>query len=152
MNLYARYKALKTLVPGNREKSSFEFTMGPSVQEMNNITPLTQWNKRILSEIDFAIKLSENRNHAYDACVDKALSILENAIKEDGVLTRAKCMEAENAILSLKDEAKAYEVLYVAHAHIDMNWMWGWQETVAITLSTFRTMLNLMKEYKDLKI
>jgi alpha-mannosidase len=30
-----------------------------------------------------------------------------------------------------------------------MNWMWGWQETVALTLSTFRTMLQLMKEYPD---
>ena len=30
-----------------------------------------------------------------------------------------------------------------------MNWMWGWQETVAVTLSTFRTILNLMGEYPE---
>ena len=149
MNLYARYKALKTLVPGNREKSRFEHTMGPSAAEMNHITGLTKWNKRILSEIDFAIKLSENREHKYDAAIEKALSILENAIREDGVLTAGVCKEAETELLCMQEEAKAYEVLYVAHAHIDMNWMWGWQETVAVTLSTFRTMLNLMKEYPD---
>jgi alpha-mannosidase len=28
-----------------------------------------------------------------------------------------------------------------------MNWMWSWQETVAATLATFRTMLTLMEEY-----
>lgn len=149
MNLYARFKALKTLVPGNREKAHFEHTMGPSRAEMNNITGMSKWNKRILSEIDFAIKLSENREHKYDSHIDRALSILENAIREEGVLAASKCEEAEQALISLQDEAKAYEVLYVAHAHIDMNWMWGWQETVAVTLSTFRTMLNLMKEYPD---
>jgi len=30
-----------------------------------------------------------------------------------------------------------------------MNWMWGFDETVSITLSTFKTMLQLMKEYPD---
>ncbi len=149
MNLYARYKKLKTLVPGNREKAHFEHTMGPSKFELNHITAMSKWNKRILSEIDFAIKLSENRSHQYDAAIEEALSILECAIREEGVLTASACKKAEQNLLVMQDEAKAYEVLYVAHAHIDMNWMWGWQETVAVTLSTFRTMLNLMKEYPD---
>ena len=35
-------------------------------------------------------------------------------------------------------------MICVAHAHIDMNWMWRWDETVAITLDTFRTMLDLI--------
>jgi len=30
-----------------------------------------------------------------------------------------------------------------------MNWMWSWHETVAATLATFRTMLNIMDEYPD---
>jgi alpha-mannosidase len=34
----------------------------------------------------------------------------------------------------------------VGHAHIDMNWMWGYDETASITLDTFRTMLDLMNE------
>jgi len=149
MNLYARFKALKILVPGNREKAHFEHTMGPSAAEMNSITGMSKWSRRILSEIDFAIKLSENRDHKYDTAVENALAILENAVAQEGVLTASACKEAEKALLIMQDEAKAYEVLYVAHAHIDMNWMWGWQETVAVTLSTFRTMLNLMKEYPD---
>jgi alpha-mannosidase len=32
-----------------------------------------------------------------------------------------------------------------------MNWMWDYAETVAISLDTFRTMLNLMNEYPDFK-
>ena len=59
------------------------------------------------------------------------------------------CEAAEQALLPLSEAAKAYEVLFVGHAHIDMNWMWGWQETVAVTLATLRTALNLMREYPD---
>ena len=33
--------------------------------------------------------------------------------------------------------------------HIDMNWMWGFQETAALTVDTFRTMLELMERYPD---
>jgi alpha-mannosidase len=32
-----------------------------------------------------------------------------------------------------------------------MNWMWRFDETVAATLDTFRTMLNLMEEYPEFK-
>ena len=35
--------------------------------------------------------------------------------------------------------------------HIDMNWMWGYQETAAVTVDTFRTMLDLMNEYPEYK-
>ncbi|MEW6755164.1 MAG: glycoside hydrolase family 38 C-terminal domain-containing protein, partial [Candidatus Latescibacterota bacterium] len=31
--------------------------------------------------------------------------------------------------------------------HIDMNWMWSWPETVAVTVDTFATVLRLMEEY-----
>lgn len=30
-----------------------------------------------------------------------------------------------------------------------MNWMWGFQETAAVTVDTFRTVLDLMREYPD---
>ena len=74
-----------------------------------------------------------------------ALDILERGMAEAGGLSKTACMQAEEALLPLKSAAREYEVIYASHAHIDMNWMWGWQETVAVALSTFRTMLNLMK-------
>lgn len=43
--------------------------------------------------------------------------------------------------------AKTYTLLCVSHAHIDMNWMWSWPETVAVTHDTFQTMLALMDEF-----
>ncbi len=67
----------------------------------------------------------------------------------DGVLTRSACLGAEQALLPLSPAAKEYEVIFASHAHIDMNWMWGWQETVAATIATFRTVLDMMREYPE---
>ena len=49
--------------------------------------------------------------------------------------------------MPMAEEAKSYADP-LRHAHIDMNWMWSWQETVAAT-ATFRTVLNLMDEYPN---
>lgn len=49
----------------------------------------------------------------------------------------------------MEKAAKEYRLILAAHAHIDMNWMWSFNETVAVTLATFRTMLNIMDEYPD---
>jgi len=52
--------------------------------------------------------------------------------------------------LPIQEAAKKTKIFCVAHAHLEMNWMWSYNETVAITLDTFRTVLKLMKEYPEL--
>lgn len=147
MNLFARFAALKQKAGGNREKSQYEFTMGTDILARNRITPLSPMNRRIFSELLFSLELSKKMEGRFEKEIDAALTLLENAMAEEGVLGNRCCLEAEALLLPLAPFAREYEVLYAAHAHIDMNWMWGFQETVSITLSTFRTILNLMQEY-----
>lgn len=52
-------------------------------------------------------------------------------------------------LMPLASDAKEYKLILAGHAHIDMNWMWSWHETVAATIATFTTMLNIMDEYPD---
>ncbi|GDY12075.1 hypothetical protein LBMAG53_09530 [Planctomycetota bacterium] len=60
----------------------------------------------------------------------------------------AAAVAAAEAVLDpLAATAKTFTVHAVGHAHIDMNWMWGWHETVAITCDTVRTVLKLMDEF-----
>ncbi len=145
----ARYEAVKRKVGGNREKLDFEWTFGATLEERANATSPNRAIVRTLSQLDFALKLSRANGGKFDAETDRALSILEAAMEKDGVLGYAACAEAENALLPLSPAAKEYEVTFASHAHIDMNWMWGWQETVAVTISTFRSILNLMREYPE---
>jgi alpha-mannosidase len=104
-------------------------------------------NRRILAELGFVIRLSEASGNAGSAEIGRALEILEKSLESQGVLTAGACAEAEGAILPLGKAAKEYSVLFASHAHIDMNWMWSWQETVQAALATFRTILHLMDEY-----
>ena len=122
-NFPARFEAMKRKVGGNREKLDFEWTFGPTREELNKITPPGRPIIRTLSQLDFAIKLTKENDGKFDTEVDACLTILENAIEEDGVLTNSVCKKAEEALLPLKDAAKEYEVIFASHAHIDMNWM-----------------------------
>ncbi len=109
----------------------------------------TYWQKRISGEMNYAYGVSRAENGRYDALIESVADRLLKAVQDDGAITDAAAKEAENALMPLSAAAKAYKVRCVAHAHIDMNWMWGYQETAAIVVDTFRTMLTLLQEYPD---
>jgi alpha-mannosidase len=150
--LAQRFYELKTKVGGNREKARWDQNTGMPPETVNRITMPNKEQRRIFGQLEFALRLSaasaagRGNNDKY---IDMALNILAKCMDVEGALTRSACAEAEKALLPMQAAAKEYELILAAHAHIDMNWMWGWQETVAATLSTFRTMLHLMREYPD---
>ncbi len=148
-SLAQRFEQLKTHVGGNREKKHFEFTFGAPEEEHRGITPPNRAAVRVLSELHFALEMSRQAVQKHDAAIDAALSVLEKRMDQEGALTFAACAEAEEKLLPLREDAKSYQLIYVSHAHIDMNWMWGMQETVAATLSTFRSVLHMMEEYPE---
>lgn len=148
-NIAGKYSRLKRQVGGNREKTEFEFTFGMPEEELRRITPPSRAAARILGELEFAIRLSGAEGKQYDALLDETLDYLLKCAEEDGALTNAHCAEAEKMLAPMEKAAKEYRLILAAHAHIDMNWMWSFNETVAVTLATFRTMLNIMDEYPD---
>lgn len=148
-NISSKFIQLKTSVGGNREKTAFEFTMGKSMEEKANITRPSRANTRILAELEFVMHLSEANEGAYDALLEEALDYLLECSEQQGVLTNQACEAAEEILMPVAQVAKEYKVILAAHAHIDMNWMWSYNETVAVTLATFRSVLNIMDQYPD---
>jgi len=102
---------------------------------------------RILAELNFAARLSDAADGKFDKLIARAVDYLDERFAADGAITHEAAETAEGIIGFLEEVAKTYKIICAAHAHIDMNWMWGYDQTVAVTLYTFRTMLNLMKEY-----
>ncbi len=51
----------------------------------------------------------------------------------------------------LKPWMKQFSIRAVGNSHIDMAWLWPWTETVQIVHDTFRSVLDLMREYPDFK-
>ncbi|HBM79881.1 MAG TPA: alpha-mannosidase, partial [Clostridiaceae bacterium] len=109
------------------------------------------WCERIIAEIEYAIRLSKINNNKYDNSIEPAILYLTQQVADEGAITKSAALKAEEMLKPLSSEAKKYKMICAGHSHIDMNWMWPWNETVSVTIDTFRTVLNLMREYPDFK-
>ena len=109
--------------------------------------------ERFVAEVKFAeglLKLRPDKAKRWAKLIDEACRAIATAAK-GGKRDRlpAAVREAEAILAPVGKAAKTYTIHCVGHAHIDMNWMWSWPETVAITNDTFLTVLRLMDEFPD---
>jgi alpha-mannosidase len=58
---------------------------------------------------------------------------------------------AQTKLESLDPWLKQFTIRAVGNSHIDMAWLWPWTETVEVVRNTFRSALDLMREYPDFK-
>ncbi|MFB3893812.1 MAG: alpha-mannosidase [Phycisphaerae bacterium] len=109
--------------------------------------------ERIESEIEFARGLAELEGKpAWRKLADKAEQAVKAALAgTKAARLEAAAKEAEGVMAPIGKAAKRYTVHCVGHAHIDMNWMWSWPETVAVTNDTFTTVLALMDEFEEFR-
>lgn len=105
------------------------------------------WEKRILAEIRYLMELLPNREDSGRTLLEQAIAMLLEDYRKNDQIHVETAKSAEQLLLPLSEQAKRITMICAAHAHIDMNWLWGFQETVSVTLDTVRTMLRLMKEY-----
>ncbi|WP_026486778.1 alpha-mannosidase [Caldanaerobius polysaccharolyticus] len=109
--------------------------------------------KRFSYEIRFVEKLME----AYPDKKEEWANLVEEAVKglrgdlERGISVKDAVTKAEDYLKPIAVVAKEFTIHYVGHAHIDMNWLWPWQETVDTCYKTFNTADKLMNEYPDFK-
>lgn len=58
---------------------------------------------------------------------------------------------AQHTLEALNPWLKQFTIRAVGNSHIDMAWLWPWTETVEVVRDTFRSALDLMREYPDFK-
>ena len=109
--------------------------------------------ERFLAEVEFAEGLAElagKKAAGWPKLIDQAYAKVEQALASGGVSGIEKAVsEAEAVLAPVGEVAKTYTIHCAGHGHIDMNWMWSWPETVAVTNDTFLTVLKLMDEFPD---
>lgn len=66
-----------------------------------------------------------------------------------GAAAREAVSAVENLLAPLSEAARRYTLYCVGHAHVDMNWMWSWPETVSATVDTTTTVLRLMQDFPE---
>ena len=129
--------------------STLSAALGASVGHLQAIT------QRIESQLSFARQLVQwhpKNAAAWNKLIAQAESIATSAAQQgsrEALQSAAK--ECEQILQPLAKTAKSYTIHCVGHAHIDMNWMWSWPETVAVTNDTFTTVLKLMDEFPDFR-
>lgn len=108
--------------------------------------------ERIQAQLTFADRLCTA--HAEQAAewqprIIEAGRLVQNGLNSGPIDVDALTAQAETTLRPIGDVAKTYTLRCISHAHIDMNWMWGWPETVATVNDTFQTMLTLLDEFPD---
>ncbi|PYQ43866.1 MAG: hypothetical protein DMG99_05740, partial [Acidobacteria bacterium] len=63
----------------------------------------------------------------------------------------ASLRSAHDKLVQLKPWLQQFTIKAVGNSHIDMAWLWPWTETVEVVRNTFRSVLDLMREYPDFK-
>ncbi len=107
----------------------------------------------ILYQIKFAGRLSEGAKGMHlRKYADRALAALDPADIEkrnwNKILSDIK--NAEKELEAFRKYARQFRVHLVGHAHIDMNWLWNYEDTIHICLRDFETVNKLMGKYPDL--
>ena len=109
------------------------------------------WLERAKAEFEFAGRLvaaHPKREAEWAALLEEAARGLLAALQA-GISAREAVEQAEATLAPIGQAAKEYMIYCCGHAHIDMNWMWTWPETVAVTYDTFSTMDKLMDEFPE---
>ncbi len=106
---------------------------------------------RFSHEIRIAQRLVEAKpetKSAWGPLVDKALEYVESEFRNKADM-KSVVENAEKSLAPIGEALKEYTIYCVGHAHIDMNWMWNWPETVSVTNDTFSTVDRLLDEFPD---
>ena len=108
---------------------------------------------RLVAQLKFAAELAQAhpaKTVSWQKLILKAARSFAEAAAKRASPHKA-LRRAEDILSPLRKTAKSYTIHCVAHAHIDMNWMWNWPETVAVTNDTFTTVDRLMDEFPAFK-
>ena len=85
--------------------------------------------------------------------MDAAVKAIDLAAldKGDQAAFDASLRSAQQKLAQLKPWLQQFTIRAVGNSHIDMAWLWPWTETVEVVRNTFRSVLDLMREYPDFK-
>lgn len=113
---------------------------------------VSQELKRFKYEVNFALRLAKafpEKKEEWERLIEESVRLVtENLGKRE---LKSLIESAEEILEPIGEVAKTFTIHYIGHAHIDMNWLWDWPETVDTSYKTFTTAMKLMEEFPDFK-
>jgi alpha-mannosidase len=89
-----------------------------------------------------------------EATLDRAVAAIDFSAldkKNDQAGFDQSLRRAQSELEKLKPWLQQFVIRADGNSHIDMAWLWPWTETVEVVRNTFRSALDLMREYPDFK-
>ena len=121
------------------------------VQDTARMRQMAAW-ERIRSQLRFAeflVAQAPDQAAAWKPACEAAARTAAEGLSTPSPDMPALVARVEQTLAPLALAAKSHTAYLAGHAHIDMNWMWSWPETVSTTLDTFATMLDLLEEFPE---
>lgn len=112
---------------------------------------------RYIEETRFVARLIPAASPDEQTVLSKALDASERCIQFSDVTSdnlgsvRTQLAAARAALLPVADITRKYDVYYIGHSHIDMNWLWTWPDTIDTCHRTWNSAMKLMSEFPDFK-
>ncbi|MBC7287449.1 MAG: alpha-mannosidase [Armatimonadetes bacterium] len=101
--------------------------------------------------LDFVRELLETEDEVEPRFIEAAREAVESlnweVLARDPGVFRDCIAASRRALGPLSELAKKYSLYLVGHAHIDMNWLWLWPETIAVCHDTWRQAVRFMDEF-----
>ena len=105
------------------------------------------------AQIKFARNILEREKKApLKKIFQKVLSLIDPEIikRRNWKEIFASIKEIEKELEPFRAFARKYRVHLIGHSHIDMNWLWNYEDTIHVCLRDFDTVTKLMDEFPDL--
>lgn len=113
--------------------------------------------ERYLDEADFVTQLIDAVPSEQQTILKSALDASEGCIQFTTITpdslasARTQLAAARAALLPVAEITGKYDVYYIGHSHIDMNWLWTWADTIDTCRRTWNSAMNLMDEFPDFR-
>jgi alpha-mannosidase len=110
-----------------------------------------------LNEVELVELLTSRVPSEQQAVLKQAVEASERDIQFTNVTpdnlasVRAQLAQARNDLAPIAAITRKYDVYYIGHAHIDMNWLWPWTETIDVCHRTWNSAMNLMDEFPEFR-
>ncbi|HUE37824.1 MAG TPA: glycoside hydrolase family 38 C-terminal domain-containing protein [Candidatus Acidoferrum sp.] len=113
---------------------------------------LPQFNQ-YLNEAKFTSMLAGSVPAAQRATLTRALNASEAEIQFTEITPanldtiRSQLQRAQADLAPIAAMTRQYDVYYIGHAHIDMNWLWTWPDTIDTCHRTWNSAMTLMAQF-----
>jgi alpha-mannosidase len=120
--------------------------------EFEGLREITSGVAMMLQSLDIAKAVLPRRAvKRWDETLQRAAGRIDFAAAERGDATAliASLNAAREELEPFGEVARQNTIYIIGQSHIDLAWLWPWRETVQVCRDTFRSALDIMKDYPE---